>query len=61
LYAVSLGFVITNLGIIARQRIFIFPFFFALIEASHARTQSRDSELDAGDAPAPEQLAPRTA
>lgn len=33
LYAISLGLVHTNLGIIARQRVFLFPFFFLLLEA----------------------------
>jgi hypothetical protein len=33
LYAATLGMVIVNLGIIARQRILIFPFLFLLIEA----------------------------
>lgn len=32
LYSASLGMVLINLGIIARQRIFIFPFLFALLE-----------------------------
>ncbi|HEU5209576.1 MAG TPA: hypothetical protein VFU06_09205 [Longimicrobiales bacterium] len=32
-YAVSLGMVIANMGIVARQRIFLFPFLFLLIEA----------------------------
>ena len=34
LYALTLGMMLTNLGIIARQRIFIFPFLFVLIEAT---------------------------
>ncbi len=32
-YALSIGFLITNLGIIARQRVFLFPFLFAVLEA----------------------------
>lgn len=34
LYAVSFGMVVVNLGIIARQRIFLFPFLFVLLEAA---------------------------
>ena len=34
MYAVALGLIISNLGIIARQRVFIFPFLFLLIEAT---------------------------
>jgi len=32
-YSVSLGMVLANMGLIARQRIFLFPFLFLLIEA----------------------------
>ncbi|HET7584811.1 MAG TPA: hypothetical protein VFK13_07890 [Gemmatimonadaceae bacterium] len=32
-YSLSIGFLITNLGIIARQRVFLFPFLFAILEA----------------------------
>ncbi|HYR08012.1 MAG TPA: hypothetical protein VEQ60_09595, partial [Longimicrobium sp.] len=32
LYAATFGMVIVNLGIIARQRIFVFPFLFAMLE-----------------------------
>jgi hypothetical protein len=34
LYAISFGFVVLNLGIIARQRILLFPFLFLFLEAS---------------------------
>jgi hypothetical protein len=37
IYAASLGMVVFNLGIIARQRIFLFPFLFLLLEAVPAR------------------------
>lgn len=36
-YSISLGMVVANLGIIARQRIFLFPFLFLLIEAMPER------------------------
>ncbi|MGH7508100.1 MAG: hypothetical protein ACREMZ_01350 [Gemmatimonadales bacterium] len=34
IYSVALGMMLTNLGIIARQRIFLFPFLFLLLEAA---------------------------
>jgi hypothetical protein len=34
LYAVSLGVMLTNLGIVARQRVLLFPFVFLLLEAT---------------------------
>jgi hypothetical protein len=40
IYAVTLGMLIVNLGIIARQRIFLFPFLFLLLEAVPARGQN---------------------
>ncbi|CAN5908630.1 hypothetical protein BH23GEM7_BH23GEM7_20200 [soil metagenome] len=44
-YSVTLGMIIANLGIIARQRVFLFPFFFILVEAVprvvHERKQAR--------------------
>jgi hypothetical protein len=41
-YTVSLGIMLVNLGIIARQRIFLFPFLFLLLEAEPAvRRMSR--------------------
>ncbi len=33
-YTASLGLMVVNLGIIARQRIFLFPFLFLLLEAA---------------------------
>lgn len=33
LYSMALGMMVTNLGIIARQRVFLFPFLFMLLEA----------------------------
>ena len=33
MYTITLGMVIANLGILARQRVFLFPFLFLLIEA----------------------------
>lgn len=33
-YSITLGMLIVNLGIIARQRIFLFPFLFLLVEAA---------------------------
>jgi hypothetical protein len=40
IYSVSLGLMVVNLGIIARQRIFLFPFLFLLLEAAPAAGQS---------------------
>lgn len=34
LYSITLGLMLTNLGIISRQRIFLFPFLFLLLEAA---------------------------
>jgi hypothetical protein len=34
IYSVALGMMLSNLGIIARQRIFLFPFLFLLLEAA---------------------------
>lgn len=33
MYSMALGMMVTNLGIIARQRVFLFPFLFMLLEA----------------------------
>jgi hypothetical protein len=41
IYAITLGMLIANLGIIARQRVFLFPFLFVLVEAVPLRTTSR--------------------
>lgn len=43
LYSMSLGMMVTNLGIIARQRVFLFPFLFLLLEAPavHKRSSVR--------------------
>jgi hypothetical protein len=41
LYSISLGMVLANMGIITRQRIFIFPFLFMLFEAIPARSMAR--------------------
>ncbi len=38
LYSVSLGMSVANMGIIARQRIFLFPFLFLLFVAAERRT-----------------------
>ena len=40
-YAITLGLLIGNLGIIARQRVFLFPFLFLLLEAVPARKPIR--------------------
>lgn len=40
-YAITLGMVITNLGVLARQRIFLFPFLFVLLEAMPAQGGQR--------------------
>lgn len=41
LYSVSLGMVIANMGVVARQRIFLFPFLFLLLEAVPKRALAR--------------------
>ena len=41
LYAIPLGMVLANLGILARQRIFLFPFFFVFLEAVPATVDRR--------------------
>jgi hypothetical protein len=46
LYSVALGMVVVNMGIIARQRIFLFPFLFLLFEAkSRAATMITSSKV----------------
>jgi hypothetical protein len=37
MYAITLGMVVANLGIVARQRVFLFPFLFLLVEACPRR------------------------
>lgn len=41
IYSISLGMMVVNLGIIARQRIFLFPFVFLLIEAERRVVRQR--------------------
>jgi hypothetical protein len=41
IYSVSLGLLVVNLGIIARQRVFLFPFLFLFIEAMPAIARKR--------------------
>lgn len=41
IYSVSLGLMLVNLGIIARQRVFLFPFLFLLIESEPGRVRDR--------------------
>jgi hypothetical protein len=47
-YTIALGLIVANLGILARQRIFLFPFLFLLLEAEPARKRkgSHVSGLD---------------
>jgi hypothetical protein len=40
-YSITLGMLVANLGIIARQRIFLFPFLFLLLEAMPAMERRR--------------------
>ena len=40
-YSITLGMIVANLGIIARQRVFLFPFLFLLLEAAPARMAKR--------------------
>jgi hypothetical protein len=46
-YAIALGMLLANLGIIARQRIFLFPFLFMFLEAVPARRDARSVRPDA--------------
>lgn len=41
LYTLALGFNLTNLGIIARQRVLMFPLLFMVIEAGHLHVMAR--------------------
>ena len=41
LYSISLGMLVVNLGIIARQRVFLFPFLFYFLEAVPAVSRKR--------------------
>jgi hypothetical protein len=54
-YAIAFGMVIYNLGIVARQRIFLFPFLFAMLEAfpAPARQHRRAGPAPEGRRPAP--------
>jgi hypothetical protein len=40
-YAIALGMMVINLGVIARQRVFLFPFVFLLLEASSHAAKRR--------------------
>lgn len=55
IYAATFGMVVVNLGIIARQRIFLFPFLFAILEASPelARQRRRTRPVVEARRPAP--------
>jgi hypothetical protein len=60
IYSISLGMLMANLGLIARQRIFLFPFVFILVEAvpRMAQRMARPrSAPEAGLAPAPAAMA----
>lgn len=50
LYSVGLGMMVTNLGIIARQRIFLFPFLFLLLEAAPQVRSAARARLSRGRA-----------
>ena len=54
LYAGSLGMVVVNLGIIARQRIFIFPLLFLFVEAAATRHAAARASRTAGQIHAPQ-------
>ena len=54
IYSVSLGLMVVNVGIIARQRIFLFPFIFLLIEAD-PRAALAAARRRAGSYPLPEE------
>lgn len=53
-YAATLGMMLGNIGIIARQRIFLFPFLFLLLEAAptSAVTEDEVDDVDPGFEPA---------
>jgi hypothetical protein len=44
-YSITLGMLIANLGIIARQRVFLFPFLFLLVEAVPQRENQPSRSL----------------
>jgi hypothetical protein len=56
-YSVTLGFMVTNLGIIARQRVFFFPFLFLLIQALPRSSDTRMQRT--GEPRAADPLLPR--
>jgi hypothetical protein len=57
-YSISLGMLVVNLGIVARQRIFLFPFIFLLLEAAPAVKRRRaQRRVMRYPAPAPVELA----
>ncbi len=53
IYAATLGMVIANLGIIARQRIFLFPFLFLLLEAAPALSRKAAAKRQRATQPRP--------
>jgi hypothetical protein len=50
IYSIALGMMMSNLGIIARQRIFLFPFLFVLLEARPREVSSRSRSIPAESA-----------
>ncbi|HUE97134.1 MAG TPA: hypothetical protein VMN39_10765 [Longimicrobiaceae bacterium] len=59
IYSIGLGLMVVNVGIIARQRIFLFPFIFMLIEADPRSTAPRESARPAFSAVGRRRLPPR--
>ncbi len=59
-YAITLGFMVTNLGIIARQRVFLFPFLFLLLEAVPKRRTAPAGVASIEPGPALEHVSERS-
>ncbi|MGH7926213.1 MAG: hypothetical protein ACREQV_00255, partial [Candidatus Binatia bacterium] len=54
LYSIPLGMMLVNVGIIARQRIFLFPFLFLLLEATASRAGEYRRRRFAAGIPVPD-------
>jgi len=53
IYSISLGMILANIGILARQRIFIFPFIFILLEAIPRRSRAANQRTMPRQRPRP--------
>jgi hypothetical protein len=61
IYSIALGMMLSNLGIIARQRIFVFPFLFLLLEAAPKRNREPRRATNTWPGPGSEQTVLTTA